>query len=94
MGKVEKQNLLQLKKNNIQNDLEISRLRKELESSKEMHERHCLQLEAQAEGTKVVLEVKLKELECFLTDSKKKADDLQSFSESTQKRWKNRKRSY
>ncbi|TYI52615.1 hypothetical protein E1A91_D12G260700v1 [Gossypium mustelinum] len=94
MGKVEKQNLLQLKKNNIQNDLEISRLRKELESSKEMHERHCLQLEAQAEGTKAVLEVKLKELECLLTDSKKKADDLQSFSESTQKRWKNRECSY
>ncbi|KAK8266681.1 hypothetical protein V6Z12_D12G262700 [Gossypium hirsutum] len=94
MGKVEKQNLLQLKKNNIQNDLEISRLRKELESSKEMHERHCLQLEAQAEGTKAVLEVKLKELECLLTDSKKKADDIQSFSESTQKRWKNRECSY
>nr|KJB52112.1 hypothetical protein B456_008G247000 [Gossypium raimondii] len=53
MGKVEKQNLLQLKKNNIQNDLEISRLRKELESRKEMHERHCLQLEAQAEGKKL-----------------------------------------
>ncbi|KHG03288.1 Kinesin-4 -like protein [Gossypium arboreum] len=94
MGNVEKQNLLQLKKNNIQNDLEISRLRKELESSKEMHERHCLQLEAQAEGTKAVLEVKLKELESLLTDSKKKADDLQSFSESTQKRWKSRECSY
>ena len=93
-GKVEEQGVFQLKKEKIQNDVVISRLREELESSKDMHERHCLQLEAQAEDTKVVLEEKLKELECLLSDSRKKVDELQSFSESKQKRWKNKERSY
>ncbi|XP_022760154.1 kinesin-like protein KIN-14J isoform X2 [Durio zibethinus] len=93
-AKVEEQDVLQLKKEKIQNDIEMSRIREELESSKQMHERHCLQLEAQAENTKVVLEEKLKELESILSDSSKKVDELQSFSESKQKRWKNKERSY
>ncbi|XVF13121.1 hypothetical protein REPUB_Repub08aG0180900 [Reevesia pubescens] len=93
-GKVEEQDVLQLRKEKIQNDIEISRLRDELESSKKMHESYCLQLEAQAEATKVVLEKKLKELECLLSDSRKKVDELQSFSESKYKRWKNKERSY
>ncbi|XWS61771.1 hypothetical protein CRYUN_Cryun07bG0154000 [Craigia yunnanensis] len=93
-GKVEEQDVLQLKKEKIQNDIEISRLREELDSSKSMHERRCLQLEAQAKDTKMVLEKKLKELECLLSDSRKKVNELQSFSESKQKRWKNKERSY
>lgn len=86
--------MLQLKKDKIQNDIVISRLREELESSKQMHERHCLQLAAQTEDTKVALEEKLKELECLLSDSRKKVDELQSFSEAKQKRWKNKECSY
>ena len=93
-GKVEEQDVLQLKKEKIQKDIEISRIREELESSKQKHERHCLQLEAQAEDIKVVLEEKSKELECLLSNSRKKVDELQSFSESKQKRWKNKERSY
>ncbi|GMJ04787.1 hypothetical protein like AT1G63640 [Hibiscus trionum] len=93
-GKAEEQDVLQLKKEKVQKDLEISRLREELESSKKMHEVHCLQLEAQAEDNKVLLEKKLKELECLLSDSRKKVDELQSFSESKQKRWKDKELSY
>ncbi|XVE57892.1 hypothetical protein DITRI_Ditri04bG0126700 [Diplodiscus trichospermus] len=93
-GKVEEQDVLQLKKEKIQNDIEISRLREELESSKNVHERHCLQLEAQAEDTKLVLEKKLKELECLLSDSRKRVDELQSLSESKQNRWKNKEHTY
>ncbi|KAK8533137.1 hypothetical protein V6N13_046300 [Hibiscus sabdariffa] len=93
-GKAEEQDVLMLKKEKAQKDLELSRLREELESSKKMHEVHCLQLEAQAEDNKVLLERKLKELECLLCDSRKKVDELQSFSESKQKRWKNKERSY
>nr|KJB20679.1 hypothetical protein B456_003G158800 [Gossypium raimondii] len=93
-GKVEEQDVLQLKKEKVQKDLEISRLKEELESSKKMHEIQCLQLEAQAEDNKVLLEKKLKEVEYLLSDSRKKVDELQSFSESKQKRWKDRERSY
>ncbi|XVF10601.1 hypothetical protein REPUB_Repub07fG0196300 [Reevesia pubescens] len=93
-GKVEEQNVLQLKKEKIQNDIEIPRLREELESSKKMHESHCRQLEVQAENAKVMLEKKLKELECLLSDSRKKVNELQSFSESKQKRWKTKEHSY
>ncbi|KAK8690865.1 hypothetical protein V6N13_074391 [Hibiscus sabdariffa] len=93
-GKAEEQDVLELKKEKVQKDLEISRLREELESSKKMHEVHCLHLEAQAEDNKVLLENKLKELECLLSDSRKKVDELQSFSESKQKRWKDMERSY
>ncbi|XWS38364.1 hypothetical protein CRYUN_Cryun19dG0124800 [Craigia yunnanensis] len=93
-GKVEEQDVLQLKKEKIQNDIKISRITEELESSKQKHERHCLQLEAQAKDTKVVLVEKLKELECLLSDSRKKVDELQSFSESKLKRWKNKERRY
>ncbi|XVF52904.1 hypothetical protein PTKIN_Ptkin05aG0055800 [Pterospermum kingtungense] len=93
-GKVEEHDVLQLKKEKIQNDIEISRLREELESSKQMHEKHCLQLAAQAENTKMELEGKLKELECLLSDSRKRVDELESFSEAKLKRWKNKERSY
>ncbi|KAB2038895.1 hypothetical protein ERO13_D03G151400v2 [Gossypium hirsutum] len=93
-GKVEEQDVLQLKKEKVQKDLEISRLKEELESSKKMHEIQCLQLEAQAEDNKVLLEKKLKEVEYLLSDSRKKVDELQSFSESKQKRWKDRECSY
>ncbi|XP_039034748.1 kinesin-like protein KIN-14J isoform X2 [Hibiscus syriacus] len=93
-GKAEEQDVLQLKKEKVQKDLEISRLREELESSKKMYEVHCLKLEVQAEDNKVLLEKKLKELECLLSDSRKKVDELQSFSESKQKRWKDKERCY
>ncbi|XP_021300605.1 kinesin-like protein KIN-14J [Herrania umbratica] len=93
-GKVEEQDVLQLKKEKIQNDTEISRLREELESSKKMHEWHCLQLEAQVEDAKVELEKKLKELECLLRDSRKEVDELQSFSESKQKIWADKECTY
>ncbi|XVE64837.1 hypothetical protein DITRI_Ditri07aG0133900 [Diplodiscus trichospermus] len=93
-GKVEEQDVLLLKKEKVQNEIEISRIREELKSSKQRHERHCLQLEAQAANAKVVLEEKLKELESLLSDSRKKVDELQSFSEYKQKRWKNKECSY
>ncbi|GMJ04411.1 hypothetical protein like AT1G63640 [Hibiscus trionum] len=93
-GKAEEQDMLMLKKEKVQKDVEISRLREELESSKKLHEVHCLQLESQAKDNKVLLEKKLNELECLLSDSSKKVDELQSFSESKQKRWKNKERSY
>ncbi|OMO58651.1 hypothetical protein COLO4_34467 [Corchorus olitorius] len=93
-GKVEEQDVLQLKNEKIQMETEISRLKEELINSKKMHERHCLQLEAQAEDTKVVLEKKFKELECLLLDSRKEVAELQSFSESKLKRWKNKEHTF
>lgn len=86
--------MLKLKKQKAQSDIEISKLREELKATKKTHEGHCLQLETQAEETRVELERKLKELESLLMNSQKKVKELESFSESKYKRWKNRERIY
>ncbi|KAF5734494.1 hypothetical protein HS088_TW16G00943 [Tripterygium wilfordii] len=92
--KQEEQDLLRLKTEKNNCDIEISSLKKELEMDKATHERHCLQVEAQAKGTKEELENKLKELEWFLTDSREKVKELESFSESKYRRWKKKEQTY
>ncbi|GKU95265.1 hypothetical protein SLEP1_g8646 [Rubroshorea leprosula] len=92
--KLEEQDVLKLKKEKAQSDIEISKLREELKATKKTHEGRCLQLETQAEETRVQLERKLKELESLLMNSQKKVKELESFSESKYKRWKNRERIY
>ena len=51
-------------------------------------------LQMQAEETKVQLEKKLKEFDFFLTESKKRVKELESFSESKYQRWKSKEGTY
>ncbi|KAH8521965.1 hypothetical protein H0E87_002840 [Populus deltoides] len=92
--KLEEQELLRTKQEKIQSDIENSTLKHELEIAKTTHEEHCLLLQVQAEETKVELEKKLKELECFLAESMKRVKELESFSESKSQRWKSKEGSY
>ncbi|XP_011029282.1 PREDICTED: kinesin-4 isoform X2 [Populus euphratica] len=92
--KLEEQELLRTKQEKIHSDIENSTLKHELEIAKTTHEEHCLLLQVQAEETKVELEKKLKELECFLAESKKRVKELESFSESKSQRWKSKEGSY
>ncbi|KAJ7010656.1 kinesin-like protein KIN-14J isoform X4 [Populus alba x Populus x berolinensis] len=92
--KLEEQELLRTKQEKIHSDIENSTLKHELEIAKTTHEEHYLLLQVQAEETKVELEKKLKELECFLAESKKRVKELESFSESKSQRWKSKEGSY
>ncbi|KAJ4973471.1 hypothetical protein NE237_006645 [Protea cynaroides] len=88
------QQLARLTKEKDHSDLEISTLKQELELAKQKYEQHCLQLETQAMGTTVELEVKLKELEGILEDSRKNVQELKSFSESKAQIWNKKEHSY
>ena len=92
--KLEEQELLRTKQEKIQSDIENSTLKHELETAKKTHEEHCLLLQVQAEETEVELEKKLKELECFLAESKKRVKELESFSKSKSQRWKSKEGYY
>ncbi|KAJ6415185.1 hypothetical protein OIU84_004053 [Salix udensis] len=91
---LEEQELLRIKQEKIHSDIENSTLKHELEITKTAHEEHCLLLQMQAEETKVQLEKKLKEFDFFLTESKKRVKELESFSESKYQRWKSKEGTY
>lgn len=86
--------MLRLKKEKDASDMEILRLKKELELGKKMHEQHCLKLEVEAKETRAELEKKLKEAECLLIESRKKVEELESFTETKSLRWKKKERMY
>lgn len=92
--KLEEQDVLRLKKEKDASDMEILRLKKELELGKKMHEQHCLKLEVEAKETRAELEKKLKEAECLLIESRKKVEELESFTETKSLRWKKKERMY
>lgn len=69
-------------------------MKQDLELAKRTHELHCLQLEEQIYETKIESQKKLQEIECLLTVSKKKVEELESLSESKSQRWKRIEHSY
>ncbi|RQO88267.1 hypothetical protein POPTR_003G127800v4 [Populus trichocarpa] len=92
--KLEEQELLRTRQERIHSDIENSTLKHELEIAKTAHEEHCLLLQMRAEETKVQLEKKLMEFKCFLTESKERVKELESFSESKYQRWKSKEGTY
>ncbi|KAF9596123.1 hypothetical protein IFM89_007176 [Coptis chinensis] len=75
-------------------DLEIPKLKQELESTKKTYDQHRLQLEAQAKEAQIELEERLKELDHLLKDSRKKDKELEEFSESKTQSWKRKELTY
>ncbi|KDP25433.1 hypothetical protein JCGZ_20589 [Jatropha curcas] len=92
--KLEWQDLNRLREEKNHSDIEKLTLKKELELVKKKHEEHCLVLEVQSKETKVELEKRLEELECFLAESRNKVKELESFSESKSQRWKKKEGTY
>ncbi|XP_023549756.1 kinesin-like protein KIN-14J isoform X1 [Cucurbita pepo subsp. pepo] len=88
MKNCEEQNKMALKEQKERCDVELSNLKEELEKAKREHENHCLQLETNAKEDKAKFEEKLNELEYLLADSRKKVEELETFSESKSLRWK------
>ncbi|CAN1253853.1 Kinesin-like protein KIN-14J [Linum perenne] len=80
--RLNEQDLVRLKEDKIFLENEKSALKHELETLKKVHEEHCLQLEAQTMQITQALGKKSRDLECSLTESKKRVKQLESFSES------------
>ncbi|XP_019195971.1 PREDICTED: kinesin-like protein KIN-14J [Ipomoea nil] len=83
-----------LQKDKDHHEMQISSLNHELELCKKTYEGKCLQLETHLEKMRIELGNKIMELECLLTDSKKKADELEAFSESKLLKWKRKEHVY
>ncbi|KAJ4835493.1 hypothetical protein Tsubulata_015484 [Turnera subulata] len=92
--KIEKHDIFRIKEEKNLTELENSALRHELQMAKKMQEEHTLLLEEQHLETKVELEKRLKELECFLTESRNRVKELESFSDSKSQRWKKKEETY
>ncbi|KAG7956584.1 hypothetical protein I3843_11G131300 [Carya illinoinensis] len=92
--KLEEQEVQKLKEEKARSNMEILTLKEELEMAKRTHEAHCLQLESNAKEAKVESQKKLTELECLLTDSRNKVEELEGFSESKLQRWKKKEQIY
>jgi len=92
--KLEEHGMIELRKQKDHCDIQIMKLKQELEVTKRTHEDHCLQLATTAKEAKVELENQLKERECLLSDSRKKVEELEKFSESKLRRLKKKERIY
>ncbi|KAK9072912.1 hypothetical protein SSX86_009348 [Deinandra increscens subsp. villosa] len=92
--KLEDVELVRLRKENDDFNLEISKLKKELEVTRDAYEDRCLQLETHAMEIKSELEEKIINLEGLLTDSRKKVKEHEKFTESKFLRWKKKERGY
>ncbi|KAK1384061.1 kinesin-like protein KIN-14P [Heracleum sosnowskyi] len=66
---------------------DINSLKQELETARKDYEQHCLQMETEAKGVQQNLEMKLKEVQRYLTDSKTVIKELESTAESNSQRW-------
>lgn len=83
-----------LQKDKDHREMQISSLNHELELCKKTYEEKCLHLETHAEKTSIELGNKIMELECLLTDSRKKVEELEAFSESKLLKWKRKEHVY
>ncbi|KAJ0798549.1 putative minus-end-directed kinesin ATPase [Helianthus annuus] len=86
--KLEDVELIRLRKENNDRNLEISQLKQEFEVTRDAYENRCIQLETDAMEIKSELENKIINLENLLTDSRKKVKELEKFTESKFQRWK------
>jgi len=92
--KLEERDVVKLREEKDHSDMEVLALKQELEAAKRTHQDRCVQLETNAKEAIIKLEKKLKELEYLLTDSRKKVEALEAFSESKSRRWKKKERIY
>ena len=92
--KLEEKDVEKIKKEKEDYEIEILRLREELESTKNTHKGHCQQLEENAKEAKIELDKKLKKYELELIASRKKVKEAESFAESKSRRWKRKERAY
>ncbi|XP_010533671.1 PREDICTED: kinesin-like protein KIN-14G isoform X2 [Tarenaya hassleriana] len=90
----EEKDVLRLRKEKERRDAEISKLKREFEMEKKLHEKRCLELEAKAQKIKVEFEKKLKDAELREIDSTKKVKELETLCESKSQKWEKKEGTY
>ncbi|XP_076914953.1 kinesin-like protein KIN-14J [Bidens hawaiensis] len=92
--KLEDVELVRLRKENNDFNLQLSKLNKELEVTRDTYKSRCLHLETHALETKSELQERITNLENLLIDSRKKVKEFERFTESKFLRWKKKERGY
>ncbi|GFP99312.1 kinesin kp1 [Phtheirospermum japonicum] len=92
--KLEKQDLVELRKEKASCESQLLSLNEELALAKKSFEEDMFQLEAKAGETEKKLQKKILELEFLLTDSSKKVKELEDFSESKFLLWRKKEQGY
>lgn len=86
--------MVRLKKEKELSDAEIRKLKQELKVVKETHANQCLELEAQAQNSKVELESKLKDAELQVAESTRKVKELEKLYLSKSQKWEKKECTY
>ncbi|VVB09491.1 unnamed protein product [Arabis nemorensis] len=92
--RLEEKDVLQLKREKVRSNAELSKLKQELEIVKDMHEKQFLDLESNAQKAKDELEKHLKDSELRVVDSTQKAKELEKLCETKTKRWEKKEQRY
>ncbi|MQL95485.1 hypothetical protein Taro_028155, partial [Colocasia esculenta] len=92
--KHDEQDLLRLRKDKENSDFMIAELKQEMERRSKMYEENHMQLEIKAKETKAQLEDRIKQLELLLAESRKRAKELETYSESKAQNWNKKEHSY
>ncbi|CAF1720291.1 unnamed protein product [Brassica oleracea var. botrytis] len=90
----EEKDVVRLKKEKELSDAEIRKLKQELKVVKETHANQCLELEAQAQNSKVELESKLKDAELQVAESTRKVKELEKLYLSKSQKWEKKECTY
>lgn len=91
---LEEQEVAQIKRDKVRNEIEISTLKQELETVKRAHEDHCLQSELHANESKADYEKRMGELEYHLANARKQVKELKAFMKSRSLKWKDKEHTY
>ncbi|KAF2570665.1 hypothetical protein F2Q70_00001299 [Brassica cretica] len=90
----EEKDVVRLKKEKELSDADIRKLKQELKVVKETHANQCLELEAQAQNSKVELESKLKDAELQVAESTRKVKELEKLYLSKSQKWEKKECTY
>ncbi|XP_028053356.1 kinesin-like protein KIN-14C isoform X3 [Camellia sinensis] len=92
--KHEEQDIIRLVKENDQINREKLALKQELELARKAYEDCCVKMETKAKGAEQELEVRLKDVMHLLTESRKRVNELEAYSESKNLHWKKKEHIY
>ncbi|XP_028767484.1 LOW QUALITY PROTEIN: kinesin-like protein KIN-14J [Neltuma alba] len=92
--KLEEQDFAQFKRDKVRNEIEISALKQELETTKRAHEEQCLLLELHLSESKAHYEKRTEELESHLANARTQVKELKTFLKSRSLKWKDKEHTF
>ncbi|KAK1297510.1 Kinesin-4 [Acorus calamus] len=81
------EDIVRLLKEKENNDITITGLKQQIETTNKSYEQKCLQLETESKEERMSLEDRIKELENLLSESRKRSEELEEFSKSKVQKW-------